>query len=153
MDTVLRAAVIYLFLMVLLRLAGSRTLANVTTFDFVLLLIIGDATQQALLGQDFSLVNAFVAILTLVTLDVGLSFLKRRPAADEWLEGAPVVLVEGGRLHRDRMLRCRVDEEDIVSAAQRQLGLERLEQVKYAVLDRSGAIAVIPWRREHRDER
>ena len=66
MESVLRAAIVYVFLLVLFRLAGKRTLSDVTTFDFVLLLIISEATQQALLGEDFSLTNAFLVITTLI---------------------------------------------------------------------------------------
>ena len=78
MDSVWRAAAIYIGLMIIMRLAGKRSLAQITTFDFVLLLIIGEATQNALLGQDFSVTNAMLVIITLVTLDIGLSLLKRR---------------------------------------------------------------------------
>lgn len=78
MDSVLRAAVMYGALMVLLKIAGRRSLADLTTFDFVLLMIIGEATQQALLGDDFSLTNAMLVIVTLIAIDVGFSLLKQR---------------------------------------------------------------------------
>ena len=64
MDSVLRAAAIYLVLMVLFKIAGRRSLAELTTFDLVLLMVIGEATQQALLGDDFSLTNALLVIAT-----------------------------------------------------------------------------------------
>jgi len=73
MDSILRAAGMYVALMLLFRVAGRRSLADLTTFDFVLLLIIGEATQQALLGDDFSFTNATLVIATLIVLDVGLS--------------------------------------------------------------------------------
>jgi uncharacterized membrane protein YcaP (DUF421 family) len=69
-DSVLRAAAIYLVLLVLFRVAGRRTLSEITSFDFVLLLVIGEATQQALLGEDFSLIHAVLVIVTLIMLDV-----------------------------------------------------------------------------------
>lgn len=78
MESVLRAAAMYVGLLIIMRIAGKRSLAQITTFDFVLLLIISEATQNAMLGQDFSLTNAFIVIITLVTLDIGLSLLKRR---------------------------------------------------------------------------
>lgn len=74
MDAVLRAAAIYFVLMVLFRVAGRRSLTDLTTFDFVLLLIIGEATQQALLGDDFSVTNAILIISTLIAIDVGFSW-------------------------------------------------------------------------------
>jgi uncharacterized membrane protein YcaP (DUF421 family) len=146
-NPVLRAAAVYLLLLVVFRLAGKRTLAQVTSFDLVLLLIISEAVAQALVGDDFSLVNAALVVLTLVLLDVALGFVKRSHKAGRWLEGLPVVIVENGRLLRDRMDRSQVDEDDVLTAAQRQLGLERLDQIKYAVLERSGGIAVIPKER------
>jgi uncharacterized membrane protein YcaP (DUF421 family) len=78
LESVLRAAAIYLFLVLLFRITGKRLLASITTFDFVLLLIIGEATQQALLGDDFSVTNAFVVVGTLVALNLLLDSLKRR---------------------------------------------------------------------------
>jgi len=89
MDSVLRAAAIYLVVLVVFRLAGRRTLSELTTFDFVLLLIIGEATQQALLGDDFSIVNAMVVIVSLVVFDIALSLLKNKSRwlsklADRW---------------------------------------------------------------------
>jgi uncharacterized membrane protein YcaP (DUF421 family) len=145
MDAVLRAAAIYFFLLVLFRIAGKRTLSDVTTFDFVLLLIIGEATQQALLGEDFSLTNAFLVILTLIGLDIVFSLWQQRwPWLDKWLEGMPLVIVEHGQPLRERMQRARVSEEDILTAARERQGLARMDQIEYAVLERSGGISIIP---------
>lgn len=147
MQLALRAVFIYLFLLVLTRVSGRRTLAQMTTFDLVLLLVIGEATQQALLGNDFSIVTAFVVIATLVALDVALSLVKARaPAVDRAIDGVPVILLADGEMHRDRMERARVDESDILEAARQGQGLERLEQIRYAVLERRGNITVIPYR-------
>jgi uncharacterized membrane protein YcaP (DUF421 family) len=147
MDSVLRAAAIYLFLLVLFRIAGKRTLSDVTTFDFVLLLIIGEATQQALLGEDFSLTNAFLAILTLIGIDIALSLWQQRwPRLEKWLEGTPLVIVEHGQPLRERMQRVRVSDEDILTAARERQGLARMDQIQYAVLERSGGISIIPKR-------
>ncbi len=71
MDSVLRAAVVYLVILVLFRLVGKRSLADVGPFDFVLLLIIAEATQQAMIDDDNSMTNSFLVILTLLTLNVG----------------------------------------------------------------------------------
>ena len=79
MDAVLRATAMYLLLLTVFRVSGRRMLAELTTFDFVLLLIIGEATQQALLGEDFSFINAMLVIVTLVTLEIVLSLLKGGP--------------------------------------------------------------------------
>ena len=93
MDSVLRAVAIYLVLLVLFKVAGRRTLAELTTFDLVLLMVIGEATQQALLGDDFSLTNAVLVIVTLIAIDIGFSLLKQRSAAfARVLDGGPTVL-------------------------------------------------------------
>ena len=79
MDSVFRALAIYAVLLLIFRISGKRSLSQITTFDFVLLLVIGEATQQALLGDDFSLTNAFIVIVTLVGVDIGLSLLETGP--------------------------------------------------------------------------
>jgi uncharacterized membrane protein YcaP (DUF421 family) len=145
MDAILRALSIYFFLLLLFRAAGRRTLSQATTFDFVLLLIIGEATQQAMLGEDFSLTNSFLVILTLIFTDILLSLVKRRFAnVEKWLDGVPVILVDNGAPNREFMSRARVGDEDILEAARNQQGLERMEQIKYAVLEPNGHISIIP---------
>ncbi|HEX4947898.1 MAG TPA: YetF domain-containing protein [Blastocatellia bacterium] len=147
MNTVLRAAAIYLFLVFIFRVSGRRALAQITTFDLVLILIISEAAQQGMIGDDYSLTTAFLAILTLVGIDVGLSLWKQRsPKLDLWLDGLPLVLVEDGTPYADRLHKARVDESDILTAARELQGLERMEQIKYAVLERSGGISIIPKR-------
>lgn len=145
MESVIRGAVIYLFCLLIFRIAGRRTLAEVTTFDFVLLLIISETTQQAMLDHDHSLTNGMLLITTLVGLDIGLSLLKRRwRGLHRLTEGLPVILLENGRPLADRLEKSRVDVGDILSAAREHQGLERLDQIKYAVLERNGAITIIP---------
>lgn len=145
MDAVIRALAIYVILMLVFRISGKRSLAQITTFDFVLILVIGEATQQALLGNDFSLTNAFLVIVTLVGLDIGMSLVKQRSKTiEKWLDSVPVVIIEEGKLLQDRMDKARIDEADILSRAREYHGLERLDQIKYAVLERSGGITIIP---------
>lgn len=145
MDCIVRGVVTYVFLLILFRLAGKRSLAQITTFDFVLLLIISETTQNALVDNDHSMTNTFLLVLTLLGLDVGLSMWKQRsPWLEKLVDDVPLVIVEEGRPLRDRMDRCRVDEEDVLAAARQLRGLERLDQIKYAVLERSGGITVIP---------
>ena len=149
MDAVLRAVAIYVFLLIIFRISGRRTLAEITTFDFVLLLIIGEATQQGLLGDDFSVTNAFIIIVTLIFADIALSLFKEHvPAAGKMLDGVPMLLVENGAPLRERMKKARVDEYDIMEAARQSQGLERMEQIKYAVLEVSGTISIVPKSKE-----
>jgi uncharacterized membrane protein YcaP (DUF421 family) len=145
LEPILRGLTVYLFLLLIFRLTGKRSLDQVTTFDFVLLLIVSETTQQALIGEDFSLTNAFLVIITLFAVDQVLSFLKEKSGfVRRWAEGLPLVLLENGKPLQDRMRKSQVDEGDILEAARELQGLERLEQIKYAVLERHGGITIIP---------
>ena len=145
MESIFRAALVYLLVLVIFRISGKRSLAQITTFDFVLLLIIGEAVQQAMLGEDFSITNAMLIVTTLVGIDIAISLIKgRSKRIDKIVDSVPVMLIENGELHRDRMEKSRVDESDILSAGRALQGIERLDQIKYAVLERSGGISIIP---------
>ena len=145
MDAVLRGLSIYAIVFVVIRLSGRRTLGEMTSFDFVLLLIIAETTQQALLGEDFSITNGMILVVTLVGLDVAMTFLKQRSRLLERVfDGIPMIIVENGRPLEDRLRRARIDEADIMSAARKLQGLERMEQIRFAVLEADGTITVIP---------
>lgn len=145
MDSVLRGALVYLFLLMIFRLTGKRSLAEVTTFNFVLMLIIAETTQEAMIDRDHSMTNAMLLILTLVGLELVFSLVKQRwPRLDKLIDDVPLIICEDGRLLRERMDKARVDESDVLSAARELQGLERLDQIKYAVLERNGAISIIP---------
>jgi|SRR5690242_13568954 len=145
MDSVLKAAVVFLMLWAIVRVSGRRTLAQMTAFDFILFLIIGGATQRALIGQDYSLINALLVVTTIVSLDIGMSLLETR---SKWmaklLKGTPTILVEHGRALHSRMRRARVTEDEILETARHDHGIERLDQIKFAVLEASGKISIIP---------
>jgi uncharacterized membrane protein YcaP (DUF421 family) len=145
MESVLRGASIYFVLMVVLRFSGRRTLSQMTPFDFVLVLIVAETTQQALLGDDFSIVNAVILILTLFSIDILLSHVKQGlPRVGRWIDGAPTVLISDGRLEVEAMSRARVDLTDVLEAARAQQGLERLDESRSAVLEIGGSISIIP---------
>lgn len=145
MDSIIRSAVLYLLLLVVFRISGQRSLGQTTTFEFVLLLIIGESTQQALLGDDLSITNAILIVVTLVTMDIVLSMWKQRSRlVENLIEGVPLVIVENGTLITEHMAKANVDEADVLAAARISQGLEKLSQIKYAVLERSGEISIIP---------
>lgn len=147
-TTFFRVVAIYGFLLAVFRLAGKRTLAQLTSFDLVLVLVMGDATQQALIGDDFTIGTAIVAVGSLVLLDVGLGFVKTRWATvDRLVDGLPVVLVARGTPLSDRMAREGIDLGDILSAGREQHGLRRLDEIDFAVLERSGGLSIIPRKR------
>lgn len=111
----------------------------------MLLLVIGEATQQALLGEDFSVVNAVLAIVSLIAIDVALSLLKRQSKRlSRMLDGEPIIIVEHGEVLRRRLYLARVEEADILEAVRSSQGLERIDQIKFAILEKNGSISVIP---------
>ncbi len=135
---------VYVFLLVVFRIAGKRSLAQITTFDFVLLLIIGEVTQQALVGEDFSITNAFILIATLLAMEVGLTKFKDRfKKFDKVLDDVPLIVVRDGRFLPERMNLVRVDENEILAAARLTQGLERVEDIKYAIVEQNGEISII----------
>ena len=145
MNPVIRGLAVYLFVYIIFRILGKRSLAEITTFDFVLLLIISETTTDALVGEDYSLMASFIMISTLVGVDLVLTFTKGKW---KWFEkisdGAPLVIVDKGVPLKKRMKKSKVDEEDILEAARNLHGLEKMEQVKYAVLEKDGSISIIP---------
>ncbi|MBE7172509.1 MAG: DUF421 domain-containing protein [Williamsia sp.] len=145
MNPVIKGAAVYLFLLIIFRIMGRRSMAEITTFDFVLLLIIGEATQQALLGDDYSLTNALIVIVVLVGVDLVLTFTKGKfKVFDKIIDGAPLILVDKGVMLRIRMKKTGIEEDDILEAARMLHGLEAINQIKYAVLERDGSISIIP---------
>lgn len=149
MNPLVRGVVIYLFLLLLFRILGKRSLSQITTFDFVLLLIIGEVTQQALLGQDYSITNALILIIVLMGTDLLLSKLKKRfGLLARIIEGAPLIVVENGKPLEMRMKKSGVDEEDVLESARLRFGITRMKEIKYAILERDGEISIVPDKSE-----
>jgi uncharacterized membrane protein YcaP (DUF421 family) len=145
MESVLRALIIYLVILFIFRISGKRTLSNSTPFDLVLVLIISETTQEALVDGDYSLTNCIVLITTLIVIDFSLSFLKQRSRKmEKVIEGTPMLIVENGKPLKDRMDRARISEDDVLSSARQLRGLEKMEQIRYAILETNGTITVIP---------
>ncbi len=146
MNPVFRGVIIYIFLLIVFRIIGKRSLSQTTTFDFILLLIISEVTQQALVGEDYSVTGAFILIATLIGVDLILSNLKNKfKLFDKVAEGMPMIVVENGQPLQKRIEKCRIEEEDILESARNKFGIERMEQIKYAVLEKNGDISIIPF--------
>ena len=145
MNPVIRGLAVYLFVYIIFRILGKRSLSEITTFDFVLLLIISETTTDALIGEDYSLMACFIMLSTLVGVDLLLTLTKTKW---KWFEkisdGAPLIIVDKGVPLKKRMEKTKVDEEDVLEAARILHGLEKMEQVKYAVLEKDGTISIIP---------
>lgn len=144
MEAVIRSFGTFIVLLVLFRIIGRRTLGEMTNFDLVLLLVIGDATQQALLADDYSMMNAFIVVLTLMFADSLLSAIKFRvPRAERWVEGQPIVLIHDGEWNQQAARREEVNESDVMEAARSDRGLSELAEVRHAVLECNGRISVV----------
>ncbi|HRO43538.1 MAG TPA: DUF421 domain-containing protein [Flavipsychrobacter sp.] len=147
MNPIFRGLAIYVFLLLIFRITGKRSLSETTTFEFVLLLIISETIQQAMVGEDFSITTAFLLIMTLMGADLVLSLLKNKfKTVDKITEGTPVIIVDNGKPLQHRMKLSRVAEEDVLNAARSSLGLERMEEIKFAVLENDGSISIIPYK-------
>ncbi|WP_410013810.1 DUF421 domain-containing protein [Sodalis sp. C49] len=145
MDMVLRAAFIYLILIVVFRISGRRTLLEMNSFDFILLLIISEACQQAILGEDFSVIGATISIVTLISLDLVLSWLKDKYHI-VWLaaDGPPLLLVDDGKVLELRLKRTKISHDDLLTSARKSDGILDLDQIRYAILEQNGKITIIP---------
>ena len=144
MESIFRAVATYLFVWLIFRIAGKRSLAQITTFDAVLILIISETTQAALIDNDNSLTNACLLILTMVGLDILFSYVKEWwPAVEKIMDGAPLVILDDRGMNDERMKKERVDKQDILHAARELQGVANLEQIEYAILEQSGGITII----------
>jgi uncharacterized membrane protein YcaP (DUF421 family) len=145
MEPVLRALSCYLLLLIVVRLSGKRGLAQVTIFDLVLLLLISQTVGNALIGEDSSLTTAAVITVMLVVINrVNDAAAHRWADMSHVLEDAPLVLIENGHVYEDRMTQMKIRLDDVLETARLDEGVERLEQIKHAILERSGSISVIP---------
>ena len=139
MNPVLRGLAIYLFVLILLRIMGKRSLSEATTFDVVLLLIISEVTQQALVGEDYSLTGAFILIVTLIGVDLIFNLLKENfPLFAKVTEGLPLVIVDEGKPLERRMKKSKVSEDDVLEAARTTFGLERMKDISTQFWRRAG---------------
>lgn len=147
-EVVLRTAIVYLFVVTALRLSGKREVGQMSVLELVVILVISDAVQNSMVGENTSLWGGLVAVATLLALDFTLKALTRRSRAlREALEGEPRLLVRDGRL-LERAIREEGLEVAEVRAAIRSHGLADIEDVRLAVLETDGSISVIPRDRD-----
>jgi uncharacterized membrane protein YcaP (DUF421 family) len=142
-DIVLRAVIVFCFLLLLTRIIGRRELSSLQPFDLILIIILGDAVQQGLTQDDYSLTGAFLAIGTIAVLQVFVSWIGFRfPRARPVLEGTPIVVVEDGAVIERNAKRERLSVDEIREAARLQ-GIGHLDEVRWAVLETNGQITFI----------
>lgn len=141
---VLRTAVVYLVILIGLRLAGKREIGQMTVFDLVVLLLIANAVQNAMVGPDTSLTGGVLAALVLLALNWGVARLRLRwPRLRHLVEGSPTLLVLHGETIPDHLQREGLDIETL-QAALREHGIADVSDVEMAVLEIDGSISVVP---------
>lgn len=144
---VLRACVIYVLVMVLVRVSGKRAVGQFTPFDLVLLILIGNAVQNGINGGDYSLTGAVIMATTLITLNYLVAWqTSRNRMVERWVEGEPVVLARDGKVFRQVLRRELVSHDDFAEAL-RMNNIDDVGDVRLALLETNGRISVIP--REH----
>lgn len=144
MDSVLRIAFIYFFLMIALRVMGKRELSEMSAFELVTLLMVPEVFSTALAREDYSMTHATVGAATLFTLVFITSLVTFRFKRIETLvEGQPTVLVSNGKTIDRNLKRERVTVDEVFSEIHKA-GLQELEQVRWAILEPDGKIAIIP---------
>jgi uncharacterized membrane protein YcaP (DUF421 family) len=141
MEIVYRAAIMYVFLWLVTRATGKATLGELSTFQLVFYIVLGDLIQQGVTLQDYSVTGAVLAISVFAVLTVAVSWVNLRwPRARPLIHGAPVVVVSDGEMRGDLMRVERLSVDDLYEAA-RANGIERMSQVRLAVLEADGQIS------------
>jgi uncharacterized membrane protein YcaP (DUF421 family) len=145
-DIVVRATIIFFFILFLTRVVGRRELSSMEPFDLILLVVIGDLVQQGVTQNDFSVTGAVLAAGTIGALTVLVSWAGwRLPVLRPALEGEPIILVQDGEPIKRNLDRNRITFDEIAAAAREQQ-LETVDEVKWAVLETSGRISIVPKR-------
>jgi uncharacterized membrane protein YcaP (DUF421 family) len=144
MSVVIKAIAAYFILLFAVRLIGRRTVSMMAPFDLVVLFLFAGATITAVLDDDHSMAGALSTVFSIGLMHILVSVLKRwSPAFGRLVDGTPVIVYERGTWHDKRMRALRMLEQDVMTAV-RQQGLMRLEQVRYAVVERDGKVSIIP---------
>ena len=144
MGGVLRGIFGYCFLIFIVRTVGRRPGKQLTPFEYVLIFFMGGVTLTPMVGDDRSITNAIVTIMTIAVTHFVIIWLKARSTAfGRILDGPPLVLLEKGKWQTETMTKMRITDDDVMTYARDQ-GLERLDQIEYAVLERNGEVSIIP---------
>jgi len=143
-EILIRTAVVYLVILVGLRLSGKREIGQMTVFDLVVLLLISNAVQNAMVGSDTSLTGGILAAIVLLVLNVVIARLRMTsPRLRRWVEGTPTLLILHGKVIAEHLRQEGIDEESLM-AALREHGVIEVSNVEMGVLEIDGSISVVP---------
>lgn len=142
-EFILRAVVVYVVVLTMVRVAGKRALGQFTPFDMLLLILLGNAVQNALLGQDTSLGGGLILAATLIVLNYFVGWVTTRsPAVERVIDGEPVVLARHGQVLHRVLQRELVSKADF-ARAMRDAGCENIDEVDLALLEINGHITFL----------
>ena len=142
-EIVLRTAIVYFFLVLILRVTGKREVGQMSILELIVILVISDAVQNSMVGENTSLWGGLVAVVTLFIADKLLKYASRRSERlRKTLEGEPRLLVRDGRILAKALAEEGVDVDEVRAAA-RGVGIARLDDVRLAVLETDGSISII----------
>jgi uncharacterized membrane protein YcaP (DUF421 family) len=142
-EKIVRPLLVYLTLLVIFRIANKREMASATMFDFLIILLLSNVVQNAMIGNDNSILGATAGAVTLILLSGAFNFVTARSRnARNVLEGEPVLLVKQGRIDDEMMKEQKISRNDLLAAIRKQ-GIIRIAEVAYAVLEIDGSISVI----------
>jgi uncharacterized membrane protein YcaP (DUF421 family) len=149
MYTIIHAMLGYFFLLLVVRVLTRRPGGQLTLFEFVIIFLMGGIIILSTVGDDRSETNCTCAIITIAMMHQIVAWLKGRfPAFGAVVDGTPLVLLKNGEWQNEAMHGMRIDPEDVMAAA-RGVGLKSLTQIRYAVLERNGAISIIPEKKQN----
>jgi uncharacterized membrane protein YcaP (DUF421 family) len=144
MDIALRAVFLYAFVVFLMRVMGRRELSTLSPIDLVLLIVLGDAIQQGLTQDDYSVTGAVIAVSTIAVVQVLISYISfRSRRARRVLEGEPIVIVQGGKLIERNMKRERLSEDEVAEEMRKQQ-IATVDDVEWGILESNGTMSFIP---------
>ncbi len=144
MDLAIRAVVLFTFVYLLTRIIGRRELSSLEPFDLILLIVIGDAIQQGLTQDDYSVTGAVIVVGTFAVLQVAVSFLSYRfKPLRRVLDGEPIVVVQDGKPVERNLRRERLTIEEVMVEARLQQ-IASMDDIAWAVLETSGRLSIIP---------
>ena len=144
MDIVIRAAVAFLFILLVTRAIGRRELSGLEPFDLIMLVVLGDLIQQGVTQSDYSITGALVVVATMGALTVGMAWISYRfRRVRPVLEGDPIVLIENGRPIERNMKRERLTLHELEAEARLQQ-VASIDEIRWAVLETNGRISIIP---------
>ena len=145
MDLAIRAVVIYVFIYTLTRVVGRRELSSLGPFDIILLVVIGDAVQQGLTQDDYSLTGAFIVVTVFALMQVLISYLSFRfRRLRSVLEGEPIVIIQDGKPIERNLRGERLAIDEVLEEARANAQIAHLDDIHFAIVENSGTISFIP---------